>query len=264
MTLGMSDPAVDPRFRPSGGRRPIVVLLVDDQRFIGAAVGHLLESEADIELHCCLSAVEAFTFINQVVPTIILQDLVMPDIDGLTLVQSFHTNPQTARTPVVVLSGNDDAGTRARALAAGAAGYLVKLPPKAELIAVIRHHAAQTPWGSDTLDLTLLDEVREAASSDFTRLIDQFIHDAGARVATLKDAAARGDAQALNATAHNLKGSSMIMGAAKLAVLCARVEDQVTMSPGSVVTAALMTEIDQELVRVQGALAAQRERIGQG
>ncbi len=84
------------------GRRPIVVLLVDDQRFVGAAVGQLLATESDIELHCCHQAVDAIAMANQITPTMVLQDLVMPDIDGLTLVRLFRANPLTAGTPVIV------------------------------------------------------------------------------------------------------------------------------------------------------------------
>src|SRR5579862_4042239 len=113
----MINPTLDTRSRSPAGRRPIVVLLVDDQSLVGAALGLLLESESDIELHCCLWAVNAIALANQIAPTIVLQDLVMPEIDGLTLMRSFRTNPPTAGTPVIVLSGNDDPATRARALA---------------------------------------------------------------------------------------------------------------------------------------------------
>jgi HPt (histidine-containing phosphotransfer) domain-containing protein len=54
------------------------------------------------------------------------------------------------------------------------------------------------------------------------------------------------------------------MGAARLAALCAQVEDQVTAEAGGTVSAALMTEIDQELGRVQDALMAQKDGIGPG
>jgi HPt (histidine-containing phosphotransfer) domain-containing protein len=166
---------------------------------------------------------------------------------------------------VVVLSGNDDPGSRARALAEGAKGYLVKLPPKAELIACIREQASRSAGGSATLDLTVIDGFRDAGAPDFTRrLIDQFIREASAIVRALQEAAVRADAKALNAGAHSLKGSSMIMGASRLAVLCAQIEEQVAAARvGEVVTPALMAEIDQELVRVQHALEVQREAIGQ-
>jgi PleD family two-component response regulator len=261
----MINPIVDTRSPSSDVRRPIVVLLVDDQPFIGTVLGMLLESEPDIELHCCLWAVNAIALANQVAPTLILQDLVMPDIDGLTLVRLFRTNPQTAGTPVIVLSGNDDADTRTRALAGGAKGYLVKLPAKADLIACIRHHASRSAGGSDTLDLAVIDAFREAGAPEFTRrLFDRFIQEAGARVRTLKEAADHADAPALNAIAHSLKGSSMIMGASRLASLCAQVEEQLAMTPVVEISPALVAEIDQELVRVQHALAVQRETIGQG
>jgi PleD family two-component response regulator len=256
----MGDSTLDTHSRPPAGRRPIVVLLVDDQPFVGAAVGLLLESETDIELHFCQSATNAIAMANQLAPTLVLQDLVMPDIDGLTLVRSFGTNPATARTPVIVLSGNDDAATRDRSLAAGAKGYLVKLPPKEELIACIRRHASPADAANDSLDLTVIGAFRDAGSPDFTRrLIDQFVAEAVGRVRTLQEAATRADVQELRAIAHSLKGSSMIMGATRLAALCAEVENQVAGTPGGAVTQALMVEVDRELVRVQQALAAQKE-----
>ena len=255
-------------------RRPIVVLLVDDQQFVCAAVGRLLAPEPDIELHCCDRAVDATTLANQIRPTVILQDLVMPDVDGLTLIKSFRANPATAATPVIVLSGNDDSATRTRALAGGAADYLVKLPARADLIACIRRHApraadrtpvspsaATTParGAGETLDRSVIASFRQAGSPDFTvGLIDQFIEEAGSQVQTLRDATDHGDRQALSRTAHSLKGSAMTMGAMRLAALCARVEDHLSGIPGSVVTPSLLTEVEEELVRVRNALAAER------
>ena len=264
----MIEPTLDTGTRPSDVRRPIVVLLVDDQPFVGAAVGMLLQSEGDIELHCCTWAVNAIALANQIDPTVVLQDLVMPEIDGLTLVRSFRENALTADTPVIVLSGNDDEATRARALAAGAKGYLVKLPAKAALIACLREHGSRSAAHADplepvdhadTLDLSVIEGFRSAGVPEFTRrLIDQFIIEAGTRVETLRDAAGRTDAPALKAIAHSLKGTSMIMGATRLANLCGRIEADLAGSTPGVVPPALMTEIDQELVRVQHALAEQR------
>ena len=93
-------------------------------------VRKLLAGEQDIELHCCLKALDAMAQANQIHPTVILQDLVLPDIDGMTLVRMFRENPATSGVAIIVLSGNDDAETRARALAGGADDYLVKLPSK--------------------------------------------------------------------------------------------------------------------------------------
>src|SRR5258708_34323360 len=102
----MVDQVSDMPSGPSDGRPPIVVLLVDDQQFIGTVVSQLLASESDIELHCCLHAADAVATANQINPTVIIQDLGMPDVDRLALVTLFKANPETAVTPVIVLYGN--------------------------------------------------------------------------------------------------------------------------------------------------------------
>jgi CheY-like chemotaxis protein/HPt (histidine-containing phosphotransfer) domain-containing protein len=258
------------------GRQPIVVLLVDDQQFISTVVGQLLASESDIEFHSCLQGSEAIAIANQINPTVVLQDLIMPDIDGLTLVGLFRANPSTADTPIIVLSGNDDAATRSRALAEGAADYLVKLPAKADLIACIRRQALHDAVGAaaspqstasprhaeETLDLGVLATFREAGPDFARRLIDRFIIEAESRVGALREAAALGNRDALKANAHALKGSSMTMGAKHLASLCAQVESDPASSAPEGVNSPLMTEIDGELNRVRDALAVQRQGSG--
>jgi CheY-like chemotaxis protein len=243
-----------------GDRLALVVLLVDDQRVIGMAVSRLLAGERDMQFHHCAEATEAVAAANLLQPTIILQDLVMPQIDGLTLVGQFRANPTTAATPIVVLSASDDADARARARAAGANDYLVKVPAKDDLIACIRAHA---PSGrtEQTLDPDVMAAFRQSApdgSSEFTlRLIDQFVQEAEARVDNLRDAAGRGDAVALRSTAHALKGSSLVMGVTRLAGLCAEVERQ----PHQHIGSELVAVIERELAAVRAAFAAEQLAI---
>ncbi len=63
------------------------VLLVDDQPFVGDSIRRALRSEHDIDLHVCTDAHRAMAVARDVKPTVILQDLVMPEIDGLDLVR---------------------------------------------------------------------------------------------------------------------------------------------------------------------------------
>ncbi|HQY89487.1 MAG TPA: SpoIIE family protein phosphatase, partial [Tepidisphaeraceae bacterium] len=119
----------------------IVVLLVDDQAIVGHAVKQMLAPEEDIELHFCQEPTQAIARANELRPSVILQDLVMPDIDGLTLLKFFRANPSTKETPMIVLSSKEEPTTKAHAFALGASDYLVKLPDRIELIARIRHHS---------------------------------------------------------------------------------------------------------------------------
>src|SRR5262249_16128344 len=70
-----------------------------------------------------------------------LQDLVMPEIDGLQLVRFYRANAPTRDTPLVVLSSKEEPVIKARAFALGANDYLVKLPDKLELVARVRYHS---------------------------------------------------------------------------------------------------------------------------
>lgn len=119
----------------------IVVFLVDDQAMIGEAVRRAIASETDMVFHYCGSASEAVAMAERIGPTVILQDLVMPDMDGLTLVGHYRANPKTRDIPVIVLSSKEDAAVKSEAFAADVSDYLVKLPDKIELIARIRHHS---------------------------------------------------------------------------------------------------------------------------
>ncbi len=124
-----------------GGAERAVVLLVDDQLIIGEAVRRILAAEPDIEFHFCQRAEDAPAAANRVKPSVILQDLVMPDADGLDLVRLYRSQEETRETPLVVLSSLEQATTKAQAFLLGANDYLVKLPDPVEFIARIRYHS---------------------------------------------------------------------------------------------------------------------------
>jgi sigma-B regulation protein RsbU (phosphoserine phosphatase) len=120
---------------------PVTVLLVDDQPIIGEAVRRMLVDESGVSFHFCNDPAKAIEMANQLSPTVILQDLVMPEIDGLTLVKFFRANPSTREVPLIVLSTKEEPIIKAQAFAVGANDYLVKLPDKLELVARIRYHS---------------------------------------------------------------------------------------------------------------------------
>lgn len=126
--------------RPSAAFKTIV-LLVDDQAIIAAAVHKMLQSQPTWEFHYCSDGTKAVEMALSIKPTVILQDLVMPNVDGLTLVTEYRKHGQLLETPLVVLSSREEAVTKAKAFELGANDYLVKLPDPVELIARIKHHS---------------------------------------------------------------------------------------------------------------------------
>ena len=245
------------------------VLLVDDQRFIGLAVQRLIASESDLQLHCCEIAGEAVARANDIKPAIIFQDLVMPDIDGLTLVGLYRRNPATAHTPIVVLSGNEDASSREKSIAAGANDYVLKLPPQAELVGCIRRHLGANPGSTsaapqvsitrsaETLDRQVLATFCEPSGqlSSFGRmLVGQFLEDAASQVSALMDAVRSQDRDVLKMKSHSLKGSSLTVGAMHLGGLCRELEQQVDRQPDRLVSPALVAAIEDEFILVRKAM----------
>lgn len=125
----------------AGGAAPIRVLMIDDQAIIGEAIRHMLAGQDDIEFFFCDKPTEALHAAESFRPTVILQDLVMPDVDGLTLVKFFRANPATREIPLVVLSSKEEPDIKYRAFDSGANDYMVKFPDKLEVLARIRYHS---------------------------------------------------------------------------------------------------------------------------
>ena len=118
--------------------RNSVVLLVDDQMMVAEGIRRMLEDEDDIEFHYCGDPKAAVQMAEDLMPTIILQDLIMPDIDGYTLVSEYRNNKKIKNIPIIVLSTKEDPKDKSRAFENGASDYLMKLPDRIELIARIR------------------------------------------------------------------------------------------------------------------------------
>ncbi len=118
----------------------ISVFLVDDQPMIAEAVRRALVEE-DLDFHYCQDPTDAVKIATELKPTIILQDLVMPEIDGLTMVKFYRANPVLAQVPIIVLSTKEEPEIKSRAFENGANDYIVKLPDKMELVARIRYHS---------------------------------------------------------------------------------------------------------------------------
>jgi len=124
----------------SNSKRPKhpVVMLVDDQAMVAEGIRRMLMGETDIEFHYCPDPKDAVSMAHEINPTIILQDLIMPDVDGYTLVREYRSHEKIRNIPVIVLSTREDPKDKRLAFENGANDYLVKLPDKIELIARIR------------------------------------------------------------------------------------------------------------------------------
>lgn len=149
------------------------VLLVDDQEIVAVAIRKMLEGQG-MELRYCNDPSKAVQEANAFQPTVILQDLIMPDVDGYTLLRFYRKNPATSAIPVIVLSSKEDPKDKSQAFTNGANDYLVKLPDKIELIARVRAHSksylAQKERDEAYRELTKLKQKLEESNAVLQRL----------------------------------------------------------------------------------------------
>lgn len=126
--------------RPVIPEKPMV-LLVDDQQMVAEGIRRMLADQKDIHFHYCGDSLRAVEMAAAIRPTIILQDLIMPNLDGYELIQKYRSNEITKNIPVIILSTKEDPHDKSLAFEHGAHDYLVKLPDKIELVARIRAHS---------------------------------------------------------------------------------------------------------------------------
>ncbi len=145
----------------------VSVLMIDDQAIFGEVIKKILSADSNAKFHFCQNPLEAIKIAEEIKPTVILQDLIMPEIDGLELVKQFRANPLTKNIPMIVLSSTEDASTKYQAFLSGANDYMVKLPDKLEILARIKYHSqAYTNYCQKNRALELLKKSQEALKAE--------------------------------------------------------------------------------------------------
>ncbi len=116
----------------------IKLLLVDDQSIVRQGLRMRLSMEPDIVVVGeANSGEQAIELVYELAPDIVLMDVEMPGMDGITATAALRTT--TIQSAVIMMSIHDDAQTRARAQAAGASAFVTKSGIFEELLATVRH-----------------------------------------------------------------------------------------------------------------------------
>jgi CheY-like chemotaxis protein len=104
---------------------PQLILLVEDNETIRRAFGILLE-ESGYRVEQAATGEEALRKAAETRPDLILMDLGLPDVDGLSITRQLKSDPTTRDAIVVAITGRALETDHAACVAAGCAGYLAK------------------------------------------------------------------------------------------------------------------------------------------
>lgn len=116
------------------------VLLVDDHPVVREGLRGMIDAEPDLSVVGeAGSGTEAMSMAQSLCPDVILMDLRMPDVDGVTATERILATSPGIR--IVVVTTYESDSDILRAVEAGAAGYLLKDATRAELAAAVRDAA---------------------------------------------------------------------------------------------------------------------------
>lgn len=142
----------------------IRLLLVDDHAVMRAGLRLLIDAQPDMEtIGEAENGFEALVLAEALCPDIVLLDLSMPKVSGLSILRDLQVRVPQAQ--VLVLTVHAEAGYLQEALRQGAVGYVVKSAADQELLAAIRTVARGDVYIHSSMTRSLLDALMPAAES---------------------------------------------------------------------------------------------------
>jgi len=145
-------------------KRPIRILLVDDQRLFRQSLRHLLEEDPEIEVvGDAADGQEAVVLATELVPDMVLLDVELPGLSGPNAARLIHE--RLPRIKILMLSVHDEDERIRESLSGGAIGYIIKDADHREFLRIIKRTMEEMPITSPFLVTT-----RPSAASSIANL----------------------------------------------------------------------------------------------
>ena len=147
------------------------ILIVDDQDTVRDVLKTVLGGGGYTDIVTAESADEAFTLLGLDDPSaavspvdLILMDVNMPEMDGVTACARLKGDPHLRDIPVIMITGDSEVSGLTRALASGAVDYITKPPNFEEMLARVGS-AIQSKWEMDRRKSAYFNDLQEKSVS---------------------------------------------------------------------------------------------------
>ena len=142
--------------------KKLSILIADDHPVVRDGLRGMLESQLDFEVVGeAADGAQAIKLVEELRPEIVLMDLRMPQVDGVTAIRAIKSSQ--AETQILVLTTYDSDADILRAIEAGATGYLLKDSSREELYGAIRATARGDTVLAPTVAARLVGQMRAPA-----------------------------------------------------------------------------------------------------
>ncbi|MCC4274661.1 PAS domain S-box protein [Marinomonas communis] len=246
------------------------ILVVEDMRANLAVVKGMLASY-ELTIETADNGVEAIEKWQQCRPDLILMDLHMPIMDGLTAIEEIRKNEESVggRVPILALTADIQPERIEQVNAIGGDGYITKPFKGSELIRTIStwlnkdeveasddslSAVPDAPLSTDSLDPSVLQGLEELLGEQVQEVVLAFLQDAEGIMSDLNNAGQQGyPSDMIYRPAHSLKSVSANVGAVKLSEMALTLEKQA--KSDTLIDAEIqISAITKELESVKAAL----------
>ena len=129
----LHEPPLRPAAAAAGAAAPVRVLLVDDSAVVRGAVGRVIDDSPDCTVaSTAANGRQAVVAVRQLKPDVVVLDLEMPEMDGLTALPLIREAHPDVRVLILSAHGSRGADVTLRALALGAADFVCKVASPAD------------------------------------------------------------------------------------------------------------------------------------
>jgi DNA-binding NarL/FixJ family response regulator len=137
----------------------IRVLIADDHPVVRAGLRDMLSAQPDLDVVAeAVNGAEAVSLVDRLRPRVVLMDLRMPEVDGVTAIA--RIKGEHPEVQVLVLTTYDSDADILPAVEVGATGYLLKDAPREELFQAIRAAAQGKPVLTSSVAARLMERMR--------------------------------------------------------------------------------------------------------
>jgi PAS domain S-box-containing protein len=250
-------------------RSSLRILLAEDNA-VNQKVALRLLDQLGYRADVTSNGLEALEALERQPYDVVLMDVQMPELDGLDASRLLCERwPAEVRPRIIAMTANALPEDREACFAAGMDDYLAKpIRPNELGEALSRARAlrgtrtASAESAGAKLDASAIESLRELDGDGFlAEVIDTFLSDAPALVATLRTTHQQGDNEQLRRTAHTLKSNGATLGAGRFSDLCRALEERAR-SGELDRTAELLDRIEREYAALEKTLAALRSTSG--
>jgi threonine synthase len=83
------------------------VVVIEDNLDAGRLISRILKVQGNYDVHLAAGGAEGVLLVERVRPDVVITDLMMPDIDGFSVINALKSDPSTADIPIIVLTAKE-------------------------------------------------------------------------------------------------------------------------------------------------------------